>query len=192
MRINTERNCKSYSCDRRSSIMLQPTKSMNVTKTNTLHQFDASGIIGVPSPVGKVPIVFYMKEGEGHGRRGIVYYDDYDSVCFMYPENEHAGWCVQPYDMKYDAVVPFDNGVESGMRRNHGIFELWVSVFRRWYNGQVMYRPTHKIQMCGGDDDGYPTRSTEETLKEKTRTKAERRPNKNRTINHHCNCRKEQ
>lgn len=189
MRINTERNCKVYSCDTRQPIPIQVAKSAEVTKTNTLHQFDTAGIIGLPSPVGKVPIVFYVKKGIGRGQRGIIYYDDYDTVCWMYPESEHAEWCEQPYDIKYDAVVPFDNGVESGMRRNHGIFELWVSVLRRWYNGQIMYRPHLKIQGCGRDDDGYPTRPTVETLKEKTRTKTEH-PRKTKQINRSCGCRK--
>lgn len=192
MRINTERNCKTYSCDSRRPIPIQTTKSMDVTKTNTLHQFDTEGIIGVPSPVGKVPIVFYIKEGVGRGRRGILYYDDYDTVCWMFPENEHAEWMRQPYDLKYDAVEPFDNGVESGFKRNHGILELWVSILRKWYNGQVMFRPRYKIKPCAHDDDGYPTRSTAETLTEKTRTKTERIPNKNRTVNRNCGCRKEQ
>lgn len=189
MRISTERNCRIYGCDSRTPIPIQVAKSANVTKTNTLHQFDASGIIGIPSPVGKVPIVFYIKEGEGHGRRGIIYYDDYDTVCWMYPESEHAAWCEQPYDIKYDAVEPFDDGVASGLRRNHGIFELWISVLRKWYNGQIMYRPHLKIQGCGRDDDGYPTRPSVEVLREKTRTKIER-PHKTRTINRNCGCRK--
>lgn len=189
MRINTERNCRIYGCDSRTPIPIQVTKSANVTKTNTLHQFDTSGIIGIPSPVGKVPIVFYIKEGEGHGRRGIIYYDDYDTVCWMYPESEHSEWCSQPYDIKYDKVEEFDNGVESGFKRNHGIFELWVSVCRRWYNGHIMYRPHLKIQGCGRDDDGYPTRSTVDTLEEKVRTRVER-PRKTKQINRSCGCRK--
>lgn len=189
MRINTERKCKTYSCDSRQSIPIQVAKSAEVTKTNTLHQFDTAGIIGLPSPVGKVPIVFYVKEGIGRGRRGIIYYDDYDTVCWMYPESEHAEWCEQPYDIKYDAVVPFDDGTSSGYRRHHGIFELWVSVFRKWYNGQIMYRPHLKIQGCGRDDDGYPTRPTVDVLEEKTRTTVIR-PNKTRTINRNCGCRK--
>ena len=189
MRISTERNCKIYGCDSRTPIPIQVAKSANVTKTNTLHQFDTSGIIGIPSPVGKVPIVFYIKEGEGHGRRGIIYYDDYDTVCWMYPESEHSEWCCQPYDIKYDKVEEFDNGVESGFKRNHGIFELWVSVCRRWYNGHIMYRPHLKIQGCGRDDDGYPTRSTVEPLEEKVRTRVER-PRKTKQINRNCGCRK--
>lgn len=189
MRISTERNCRIYGCDSRTPTPIQVAKSANVTKTNTLHQFDTSGIIGIPSPVGKVPIVFYIKEGEGHGRRGIIYYDDYDTVCWMYPESEHSEWCSQPYDIKYDKVEEFDNGVESGFKRNHGIFELWVSVCRRWYNGQVMYRPHLKIQGCGRDDDGYPTRSTVEPLEEKVRTRVER-PRKTKQINRNCGCRK--
>lgn len=140
----------------------QVAKSINVNKTNTLHQFDSASIVGVQSPVGKVPIVFYLKESQKGGRRGIIYYDDQDTVCWMYPEEEHAEWCEQPYDMKYDAVRAFDNGVESGMRRNHGIFELWVSVLRKWYNGRVLFRPTKKIQGCGNMDEGYPT--LEETI----------------------------
>lgn len=189
MRINTERNCRIHGCDSRTPIPVEVTKSAVVDRTNTLHQFDTAGIIGVPSPVGKVPIVFYVKEGEGHGRRGIIYYDDYDTVCFFYPESEHAEWCEHPYDIKYDKVEPFDNGVESGFRRNHGIFELWVSVLRRWYNGQIMYRPRLKIQGCGHDDDGYPTRSSAVILSEKTKTRTER-PRKTKQINRSCGCRK--
>lgn len=189
MRIDTERNCKAYSCDSRTPIPIEVTKSAVVDRTNTLHQFDTAGVIGIPSPVGKVPIVFYIKEGEGHGRRGIIYYDDYDTVCFFYPESEHAEWCEHPYDIKYDKVEPFDNGVESGFRRNHGIFELWVSVLRRWYNGQIMYRPHLKIQGCGHDTDGYPTRSSAVILSEKTRTRTEK-PRKTKQINRSCGCRK--
>lgn len=190
MRIDTTRNCpKELECDSRMPIPIQVAKSANVTKTNTLHQFDTAGIIGIPSPVGKLPIVFYIKESSVGGRRGIIYYDDYDSVCWMYPESEHADWCCQPYDIKYDAVEPFDNGVESGLRRNHGIFELWVSVWRKWYNGQIMYRPHLKIQGCGRDTDGYPSRSTAVILEEKPKLRTNR-PIKTKQINRSCGCRK--
>lgn len=190
MRIDASAKCRPYpECDSYTPIPVEVTKSVNVDRTNTLHQFDTAGIIGIPSPVGKVPIVFYIKEGEGHGRRGIIYYDDYDSVCFMYPESEHSEWCEQPYDLKYDKVEPFDNGVESGFRRNHGIFELWVSVFRRWYNGQIMYRPRLKIQGCGRRDGGYPSKSEVEVVKEKQRSTYVQKPVKQK-INHSCGCRK--
>lgn len=166
---------------------IRTAKSINVNKTNTLHQFDTVGIVGLQSPVGKVPIVFYVKEAEGRGRRGIVYYDDYDTVCFMFPENKHEEWCKRPYNMKYDNVEPFDNGVESGYRRNHGIFQLWVSVLRKWYNGQVMYRPTKKIK--GSVDNNYPSiTKTEEvtTVNPKVVKKTPQVTN----INHSCGCRK--
>lgn len=142
--------------------------SINVTKTNTLHQFDTANIIGVQSPVGKLPIVFYLKESCTRGRRGIVFCGDRDAVNFLYPETEHADWCTQPYDMKYDAVEHFDNGIESGFKRNHGIFQLWVNVWRKWYNGQVMYRPHLKIQGCGRDDNGYPVQETTQVSTQET------------------------
>lgn len=192
MRIDASAKCTLNStCDSYSPIPIETAKSANVDKTNTLHQFDTVGVVGVQSPVGKVPIMFYVKEAEGRGRRGVLYYDDYDSVCFMYPESEHAEWCSQPYDMKYDALVPFDNGIESGLRRKHGIFQLWASVYREWYNGQVMYRPRLKIQGCGHDNDGYPGKSTVEVVEEKTvkRSKQIATPVK-RKINHSCGCRK--
>lgn len=192
MRIELGNNCPATStCEDYKSIPLEVTKTANVTKTNTLHQFDTAGVVGVQSPVGKVPIVFYVKEGEGRGRRGIVYYDDYDSVCWMYPESEHAEWCKQPYRMKYDALEPWDNGVESGLARNWGLFDLWVSVCRKWYNGQVMYRPHLKIQGCGRRTDGYPSRTekvAEETVEEKRRSRIQT-PVKHK-INHSCGCRK--
>lgn len=168
---------------------IQVTKSINVDKTNTLHQFDPVGIIGVQSPVGKIPIIFYIKEGPERGRQGIIYYDDYDTVCFHFPENEHAEWCEQPYDIKYDAVETYDNGVESGYRRNHGIFELWVEVFRKWYNGQIMYRPKKKIKGCGGECGGYPAKAEEETALVKPKTVKTTAPAK-QNINHSCGCRK--
>lgn len=188
MRINTERNCKAYSCETYQPIPIQVAKSAEVTKTNTLHQFDTAAIIGLPSPVGKVPIVFYVR-GVNGGHRGIVYYDDRDTVCWMYPESEHAEWCRQPYDLKYDAVEDFDDGVSSGKRRKHGILELWVSAYRRWYNGQIMYRPHKKIQGCGNRTGGYPTKSDPLVLEEKkkTRTYTER---KTKQINRSCGCRK--
>lgn len=190
MRIDAEAKCKPIEgCDTYSPIPVEVAKSANVTKTNTLHQFDTTGIIGVDSPVGKVPIVFYIKEGVGRGRRGIIYYDDYDSVCWMYPETEHAEWCRQPYDIKYDKVEPFDNGVESGFRRNHGILELWVSVCRKWYNGQVMYRPHLKIQGCGRRTGGYPGKSTVTVVEEKRRPHFVQKPVKHK-VNHSCGCRK--
>lgn len=191
MRIDTERNCKTYSCGARSPIPIQVAKSVEVIKTNTLHQFDTAEVVGLPSPVGKIPFVFYVKEGIGRGRKGVLYYGDRDTVCWMYPESEHAEWCRQPYDIKYDAVESFDNGIESGFKRNHGVFELWVSVLRKWYNGQVIYRPKKKIQGCGRNDDGYPIQPTTETLKEKVRTRTVQTPKKNQTINRSCNCRKE-
>lgn len=139
-------------------MIIPATKSLNVTKQNSLHQFDSVGIVGVESPVGKVPIVFYTKKMEGVVERGIIYYDDYDSVCFMYPEEAHAEWCKQPYDLKFDAIEPFDNGVERGLRRNWGIFELWASVYREWYNGTITHRASLKIQATNNEnEDGYPT-----------------------------------
>lgn len=188
MRIENERNCPKYSeCSSRTPIPVEVSKSVNVTKTNTLHQFDTASIVGIPSPVGKVPIVFYVRETATTGRRGIIYFDDLDSVCWMYPESEHAEWCEQPYDLKYDKVEAFDNGKGSGFRRNHGIFELWVNVLRRWYNGQIMYRPHLKIQGCGRDSDGYPTKTTVETLEEKRKT---RRVKLKKTKRTSCGCQK--
>ena len=179
---------ESASCNYKR-IPIQVSKSVNVTKTNTLHQFDAVGIIGLRSPVGKVPIVFYLKETHTSGRRGILYYDDRDTVCWMYPEDKHAEWCKQPYRMKYDGLEHWDNGLESGLKRNHGIFELWVSVFRKWYNGHVMYRPKLKLQGCGRRAGGYPTESNIVTVEEKPAHKTITVPKK-MNIKHGCNCRK--
>ena len=181
------RNCTKNSCDTYSPVTAEVTKSVNVEKTNTLHQFDTAGVIGLQSPVGKVPIVFYIKDTCTSAHKGIIYYDDYDTVCWMFPEDAHAEWCRQPYDMKYDAVRPFDNGVESGYRRNHGIFQLWVSVLRKWYNGQIMYRPKLKIQGCGRRDGGYPQTTVEEEPA-KVYTKYQAPQTKNIS---HCKCGKE-
>ena len=167
---------------------LEVTKSINVDKTNTLHQFDASGIVGIQSPVGKVPIIFYMREGSDFGRRGIIYYDDYDSVCFMYPEEAHAEWCKQPYDMKYDKVVEWNNDVERGWHRKFGIFELWVTTFREWYNGRVMFRPRLKIQGCG-KNYCYPEKNEPDVLEPKSKNVKHTQPAKQK-INHSCGCRK--
>ena len=187
MRIDATAKCRPVeSCEDYSPIFLGAENSLVVDRTNTLHQFDTAGIVGVPSPVGKVPIVFYVKESERGGRRGILYYDDYDSVCFMYPEDEHSEWCVQPYDMKYDALVPFDNGVERGLEREHGILELWVTAFRKWYNGEIMYRPRLKIQGCGRREGGYPTKSEAIVLKEEPKRRVNTRIKKQRS--HSCNC----
>lgn len=191
MRINATTNCFRKECDSYQPVPLEVTKSLNVDKTNTLHQFDTASIIGIESPVGKVPIVFYIKENSEGGRRGIIYFDDYDSVCWMYPESEHAQWCSQPYDIKYDALVPWSNEIEHGYERNWGILELWYTVLRHWYNGQVMYRPRLKIQGCGHDNDGYPGKSTVNVVEEKRKsaTPVRRRANKNK-VNHSCGCRK--
>lgn len=191
MKIEQNQNCTVYpACDTYSPIALEVTKTANVRKTNTLHQFDFTDIIGVPSPVGKVPIVFYVKEGPGRGRRGIVYFNDLDSVCWMYPESEHAEWCKQPYDMKYDKLEEHNNGVERWYDRNWGIFQLWVSVWRKWYNGQVMYKPYKKIQGCGHDFDGYPGKATVEVVKEKTVKRAPRQTPRKQRTSHGCGCKK--
>lgn len=173
-------------------IKAEVNKSLEVNKTNTLHQFDASGIIGLESPVGKIPIVFYMKETCKTGRRGIIYYDDYDTLCFMFPEDEHSEWCKQPYAMKYDKAVHFDNGVESGYRRNYGIFELWVEVLRKWYNGRVLFRPTKKIKGCGGCEEGYPVESEEvETVEpKKVNIVKHSKTSESKSINRSCGCRR--
>lgn len=191
MRIDATAKCKAYpTCETYSPISVEVSKSLNVDKTNTLHQFDTAGIVGVPSPVGKVPIVFYMKESAYSGRRGIIYYDDYDSINFMYPESEHAGWMSQPYAIKYDKLEEWDNGEEKGWHRNWGILDLWASVWRRWYNGQVMYRPRLKIQSCGHDFDGYPGKSSPVVVEEKKPSrKIITKPIKKK-VNHSCNCRK--
>lgn len=170
-------------------IPIEVTKSANVDKTNTLHQFDTVGVVGVQLPVGKVPIVFYIKETPTTSRRGLLYYDDRDTVCWMYPEDKHAEWCKQPYRMKYDGLEHWDNGVESGLKRNHGFFDLWVSVLRKWYNGHVMYRPRLKIQGCGLRAGGYPTESNTVTVEEKPKPAKLPKPRK-QIIKHGCNCRK--
>ena len=138
------------------AIKAEPDKSICVTKTNTLHQFDTANVIGVGSPVGKIPILFYVRTSCDSGYRGLAYYGERDTVCFMFPENAHADWCRQPYSLKYDAVEPWQTETERGFRRNFGILDLWVSVWRRWYNGRVMYRPCKKIQGCSDPCDGYP------------------------------------
>lgn len=152
-------------------IPIETTKSARVTKTNTLHQFDVQDIVGLPSPVGKIPIVFYLKETCNSGRRGILYFGDRDTVCWMYPESEHAEWCKQPYDLTYDHLDEWHTDIERGYRRNWGILELWAYVWNKYYNGHVMYRPEKKIQGCGFRNDGYPSTSTVETITPKTRTK---------------------
>lgn len=191
MKIDVSSNCTTRKeCDTYTPIALETDKSVKVEKTNTLHQFDTVGIVGVQSPVGKVPIVFYVKEGPGRGRRGIVYFDDLDSVCYMFPESEHAEWCSQPYDMKYDALEPWDNGVERGLKRNHGIFELWASVYRKWYNGQVMYRPFKKIQGCGHDFEGYPSKDKEVVVKEKVKKKSVSPVIVKKKVSPGCGCQK--
>lgn len=191
MKIEQPTTCTKSTCDTYSPVALEVTKSAIVDKTNTLHQFDTAGIIGIPSPVGKVPIVFYLKEGEGRGRRGIIYYDDYDSVAYMYPESEHAGWCEQPYDMKYDKLEEWQTDTEKGWHRNWGIFQLWVSIWRHWYNGQVMYRPKLKIQPCNHDFDGYPGKSTPVAVEEKRYNRYQPAPVKKK-LNHGCNCRRKE
>lgn len=191
MRIDTKLQCKAQpECDDYSPIAAQVTKSLVVDRTNTLHQFDTTDIIGLPSPVGKVPIVFYIRESEQGGRRGIIFGEDYDSVCFMYPEQEHEDWCSQPYDIKYDKIEEYDDGEEKGHYRNFGILDLWVSVCRKWYNGEVMYRPKLKIQGCGRRTGGYPAAaSTAEVITEQKQNKVVAAKKTN--INHSCGCRKE-
>lgn len=192
MKLNASQNCiKTNSCrNDYEPITVQVTKSAKVDKTNTLHQFDTANIVGLESPVGKIPIMFYVKESCSTGRRGIIYFGGRDTVCFMYPETEMSEWCRQPYHMKYDALVPFDNGVERGARRNHGIFELWISVFRKWYNGQVMYRPRMMVQGCGRREGGYPrVRSQLETLEPKRVSRPVQVQKKTKTTRG-CGCRK--
>lgn len=176
------------------SIPLQPTLSIKADKTNTLHQFDTAGIVGLQSPVGKVPIVFYIKDTCDSAHKGIIYYDDYDTVCYMFPEDKHAKWCEQPYDLKYDALEKWDNGIERGYRRKHGIFELWRAVYREWYNGRVFFRPKLKVQGCGRHLGGYPTSSattsTVVTVEEKVPKNNRIIMNKKTKANHSCGCRK--
>lgn len=167
------------------TIPIETTKSARVTKTNTLHQFDTTSVIGIDSPVGRIPIVFYTRESCNAGRRGLIFAGDRDTVCFMYPESEHAEWCRQPYDLIYDALEPWNNGVERGWHRNYGILELWTNVFNHYYNGHVMYRPEKIIQGCGYREDGYPSTSTVITVEEKNKKKIIVKPIKRRK---HCNC----
>lgn len=160
---------------------LKASPSINVTKTNTLHQFDVADIIGVKSPVGKVPIVFYVKDTCNSGRKGIIYFGDRDSVCYMYPETAHAEWCKQPYDLKYDELEPWDNGTEHGWRRKYGVLNLWVTVCRKWYNGHVMYRPKLKIQGCKEEP------CSEEKVETTIRKRSPYQPAQQKTVKH-CRC----
>lgn len=168
-------------------IPIEVTKSARVTKTNTLHQFDTQNIVGVQSPVGKIPIVFYVRESCNSGRRGILYFGDRDSVCWMYPESEHAEWCRQPYDLMFDHMEPWETENERGYRRKWGILELWRYVWNHYYNGQIIYRPEKKIQGCGFRNDGYPSASTVETVEPKHRTKTEQ-VKKTKRRSKGCNC----
>lgn len=191
MRIEVPNQCDGYkpeSCG--GNIVAQTTKTMNVTKTNTLHQFDTVGVVGAPSPVGKVPILFYVKDSPTHYHAGLLYYDDYDSVCFVYPESEHSEWCKQTYDMDYDKVEAWDNGVESGYRRNWGILELDVEHKRTWHNGQIMYRPNLKIKDCG-HHDGYPTQPSNQTIPEKKIKRVIKQTERKTKRTPHCGCGKE-
>ena len=137
-------------------IQAVPDKSICMTKTNTLHQFDTQEVIGVPSPVGKLPILFYVRTSCDSGFKGFIYYGHKDTVCFRHPEDAHSQWCGDTYDLDYDAVEPFDNGVERGARRNFGVLRLKNSYLRRWHNGRVMYRPCKIIQGCSDPCDSYP------------------------------------
>lgn len=176
-------------CDYKT-IPLQTTLSIKADKTNTLHQFDSVGVVGVPSPVGKVPILFYIKDTCDSGHKGLLYYDDYDSVCYMFPEDTHAEWCRQPYDLKFDGLEAFDNGVESGLRRKHGILELWVENYRKWYNGRVMFQPRLKVQGCGRHLGGYPQTAPNATAEEKKPAALKPVTTKKVRTNHSCGCRK--
>lgn len=192
--INTKASlasCKlTPGCDEYEPIAATPTKSLEVDRINTLHQFDTAGIVGLQSPVGKLPIVFYVKESECSGRRGILYYDDYDSICFMFPESQHAEWCQQPYDLMYDGIEEYDNGVERGIERKHGIFELMVSVWRKWYNGQIIYRPRYKIQGCGRRTGGYPVQTERVEETKVSRVSKTSREVKKTNISRGCGCKK--
>ena len=54
MKIEISNNCPTKtSCEGYSPVPIEVTKSMNVDKTNTLHQFDTAGIVGAfPSREG--------------------------------------------------------------------------------------------------------------------------------------------
>lgn len=181
-------SCKVYpTCEDYTPITVEVSKSLNVDRTNTLHQFDTVGIVGLQSPVGKVPIVFYVKDTCTSAHKGILYYDDLDTVCWMFPEDYHAEWCRQPYMMKYDAIETYNTPVDTRFKRNYGFFDLWVSVWRKWYNGEIMYRPRLKIQGCGRRDGGYP-----QTVKQEEPTKVFSPYQAPQTKNiSHCKCGKE-
>lgn len=133
-------------------------KSIQVEKTNTLHQFDHLNIVGVDLTIGRVPILFYVKERPGGGRRGIIFGgDSYQDLCFMYPEVEHSKWCTTSYDLKYDKIEEkySPEKEETSWDRNHGIFQLDISNKRRWYNGTVWHR-AKKLLYAQNNNYSYP------------------------------------
>lgn len=169
-------------------IPLQPTLSIRATKTNTLHQFDPVGVVGLPTPVGKVPFLFYVKDTCDSAHKGILYYDDRDTVCYFFPEDIHAEWCKQPVDMKFDTLEKWEGENEWGYKRKHGILELWIENYRKWYNGRVLFQPKLRVQGCGNHLGGYPTSTEVEILEEKPKTKIKPVRIKKTTLG--CGCRK--
>lgn len=160
--------------------------STRLKRDNSLRQFNYAQILGIPTPVGMVPVIYYLKYGEcddaartAFGNRGVIFYgDSYDSMCFLYPQQFNKVDCAENFIYKYDGIECVTSDVIEGERwfeRNKGMGQITVPFIKRFYNGTVMYRAPYKLKKCApACCDSYfyqKSETTPETTEQPIRTR---------------------
>lgn len=134
-------------------------------RENSLRQFNYSQILGVPTAVGMVPVVYRImlrpNKGCGGGYRGIVHYGNtYRGLCEMIPEYRHDIECKRRIMYKFNGLERYYNAEidETRFKRKKGFEIIELPFTRTYYNGALYYRADYDVQNCTGNSCcyGYP------------------------------------
>lgn len=134
-------------------------------RENSLRQFNYSQILGVPTAVGMVPVVYRImlrpNKGCGGGYRGIVHYGGtYMGLCEILPEYRHDLHCKVRTMYKFNGLETYYNAEkdETRFHRKKGFEIIELPYDRTFYNGALYYRADYLVQNCSNDMCcyGYP------------------------------------
>lgn len=139
--------------------------STGLHRENSLRQFNYSQILGVPTAVGMVPVVYRImlrpNRGCGGGYRGIVHYGDtYTGLCTLLPEYRHDLKCSVKTIYKFDALERYydEKKDEKSFKRKKGYDIIELPYTRTFYNGALYYRADYLAMECSNSMCcyGYP------------------------------------
>lgn len=132
-------------------------------RENSLRQFNYSQILGVPTAVGMVPVVYRILLGPAHGYRGIAHYGGtFTGLCEILPEYRHDLDCTTKTVYKFDALeryykndvdnpdaeTPVEGKDETSFKRKKGFEIIELPFHRTYYNGALYYRADYLASNC--------------------------------------------